>query len=228
MRSLKMLCFAAALLLAIPTNGFAQMNSELPMLRIGVHSGVQTSLFRYNVFPFVGDYQETVEQSVVSGITLGLPINKSFRLQVDIGWWSQTWSSFHDGDPKIEIDRKTRSQLEFPILLHYRFKSIPVPFYIAAGPVVSLLTDSDKSYTVRYTGFTERDGWRTSSRDFEEETLHLAVVGEAGLEVPFTKEFSMQMAVRLTQPLGNAVDKSELSLRELSVWRVRLGFMMAL
>jgi hypothetical protein len=201
---------------------------EKPTMRIGIHSGVQTSLLRYNVYPYAGEFQASVERSVVSGISLGLPIDDAFRLQVDIGWWSQPWTASHDGDPKIGIIRNDRSLLEFPVLLQYRFRKLPIPLYFAAGPVISLVTDAEKSYTVSYTGFTERDGWRTSRRGFEEETLHMGIVGEAGVEVQFTALLSMQMAVRFMQPLGSTVDEEGFTLRELSIWRARLGLLFAL
>lgn len=213
------------LLLAVSSIAVAQQTEEPPAVRIGIHSGMQTSLLRYNVFPYAGDFQETVERSVVTGITLALPIDEVFRLQVDIGLWSQSWSSVHDGDPKIGIERNDRSLLEFPVLLHYRFLSLPVPLYFAVGPAISLVTDSKKSYTVSYTGFTERDGWRTTSHSFDEETLHLGVVGEAGVEVSLSNQLSLQMAVRLTQPLGKTVDEEGFTLRELSLWRARLGLL---
>jgi hypothetical protein len=216
------------LLFAVHLTAWAQQTNEALSPRIGIHGGLQTSVFRYNVFPYTGDFQETAERSVVSGITFVLPIDHTFRLQVDIGVWSQPWSAFHDGDPKIRIERKTRSQIEFPVLLQYRFPSLPLPFHLAAGPAISLVTDAEKSYTVSYTGFTENEGWRTSGRRFKEETLHIAVVGEAGIEVPFSTQLSLQMAVRLTQPLGRAVDEQGFTMRELSVWRARLGLLLAL
>jgi len=147
---------------------------------------------------------------------------------VDVGWWSQPWSSFHDGDPRIDIERNGRSLVEFPVLLHYRFRSLPVPLYLALGPAVSLLTDAEKSYTVRYTGFTEQEGWTSSTRPVDEEVLHLGFAGEAGIDVPLGARFSVQMAVRLTHPLGKTVDEPTLTLRELSVWRARLGLLIAL
>ncbi|MBE0642580.1 MAG: outer membrane beta-barrel protein [Bacteroidetes bacterium] len=228
MRRVTTLLCTAVLLLSAAVSARAQQTNDAPAMRIGLHGGVQTSLFRYSVFPYEGEFQSTVEQSTVAGITLGLPIDASFQLQVDIAWWSQPWSAFHDGDPKIEIERRNRALVEFPVLLQYRFITLPVPLYIAAGPVVSLVSDGEKSYSVSYTGFSEREGWRTSRRDYHEETLHLAVAGEVGIEMPFSASLSMQMAVRLTQPLGKSVSTQDFTLRELSVWRARIGFLYTL
>lgn len=224
-------CTAVILAILLPSITDAQpARHEEPRsaMRIGLHSGVQTSLFRYSVFPYAGEFQSAVEQNIVTGITFSLPFNDALHLQVDIGWCSQPWSASHDGDPRIDIERESRSLVEIPALLQYRPRSLPVPLYLAVGPVVSLLTDGEKSYTVRYTGFTEQGGWKSSARPIDEETLHFGIAGEAGLDLPLGAPFSVQMAVRLTQPLGKTVDEQTLSLRELSIWRARLGLLIAL
>jgi hypothetical protein len=228
LRALRTAVLLAILLPAITDAQPEQRDGPRSAMRIGLHSGVQTSLLRYSVFPYAGEFQSTVEQNIVTGITFSLPFNDAINLQVDIGWWSQPWSASHDGDPRIDIERESRSLVEIPALVQYRPRSLPVPLYLAVGPVVSLLTDGEKSYTVRYTGFTEQDGWTSSTRPVDEETLHFGIAGEAGLDLPLGALFSVQMAVRRTQPLGKTVDERTLSLRELSIWRARLGLLIAL
>ncbi len=205
----------------------AQERDISQSVRIGVHAGVQTGLFRYSVFPYEGEFQGTVEQSTVAGISIGMPFDAAFQLQVDIAWWKQPWSAVQDGDPKIEITRTTRSLIELPAMLQYHFLRLPVPLYIAAGPVVSLVTDAEKEYAISYTAFTERDGWKTTHRGFKEEMLHFGIAGEVGVEVPLGDRLSMQTGVRLTQPLGKTVETQEFTLSELSVWRARLGVLYA-
>jgi hypothetical protein len=222
-----LLCLSASALYAQGSDG-GTATEYMPRTRIGLHGGLQTSLFRYSVFPYEGEFQATVEQSTVAGVTIGLPFDASFQLQVDIAWWKQPWSVFHDGDPKIEIERNSRSLIELPVMLQYRFIALPVPLYLAAGPVVSLVTDSEKEYVISYTGFTEREGWRTTRIRHEEETLHFGLVGEVGIEVPLGAQLSMQTAVRLTHPLGKTLNSPEFTLTELSVWRARLGFLYTL
>jgi hypothetical protein len=222
------LAILIVLLLSTTIPSHAQSDAPEAQMQIGLHSGVQTSVLRYSVFPYTGEFQSTVEQGVVYGVSLGLPISATFRFQVDVGLWSQSWTAMHSGDPSIGIDRGTRSAVEFPLLLQYRPGTLPVPVYLSAGPVVSLLRDGKKSYTVSYTGFTEKEGWRTSTRDFDEETLRIGIAGEAGLDAPLGETLSLQMAVRLMHPLGKAVDTSTLALRELSVWRFRLGVLLSI
>lgn len=214
----------ALLLLAAPAMA-QRTDSSASVLRIGPHAGVQTSVLRYTVDPYTGEFQSTVEQGTVYGLSLALPVSASFRLQVDLGWWTHTWSVRHDGDPAVEIDRGDRTVVEFPMLLTYFPRVLPVPVYIAAGPAFSLLADGSRTFTVSRTGFTERDGWKTSSRDYEEETLHMSIAGEAGVEAPLDDRILLQMAVRITQPLGRTVDETTFTLRELSAWRFRLGLL---
>ena len=207
---------------------WAQSGDGAPEMRIGLHSGVQTSVLRYTVFPYNGEFQSTVEQGVVSGVTLNMPISRVLGLQVDAGLWSQSWSAVHSGDPRVMVDRGRRSMVELPVLLMYRPKIFEIPFYVGAGPVLSLLTDEKKGFTISYTGFTEREGWQTSRKDFNEETLHVAVAAEAGVDVPLSRNISLQLGVRATQPLAKTIDENSFVLRELSIWRVRLGLLFAM
>lgn len=218
------------LLLLTGTVSYGQEGVEggVPTLRVGPHAGVQTSVLRYTVVPYSGEFQSTVEQGAVYGLSLAFPLGEAFRLQVDVAWWQHEWSVLHDGDPAVAIGRGRRSSVEFPMLLHYHVPDFPVPLYFAAGPVVSLLADDGRNFTVSHTGFTEKEGWRTSSRDYEEETLHAAFAAEAGVEAPLSTTLSLQMAVRLTQPLGRTIDEPGFVLRELSSWRFRVGLLFSL
>jgi hypothetical protein len=210
---------------SLPSPVEAQSVDGAPEMRIGLHGGVQTSVLRYTVFPYNGEFQSTVEQGVVSGITLDMPFSHSLGLQVDVGLWSQSWSAVHSGDPRVTVDRGRRSMVELPVLLMYRPESLPVPFYLGAGPVLSLLSDEKKGFTISYTGFTEREGWQTSRKDFDEESLHVSVAAEAGVDVPLSRDLSLQLGVRMAQPLGKTIDEQVFTLREFSVWRVRLGLL---
>lgn len=228
-RALLPLMIAFPLLLLLPPSVPAQQGSNgAAALRVGPHAGVQTSVLRYAVLPYSGEFQSTVEQGGVYGLSMVFPISVCFRLQADLGWWDHSWSVRHEGDPAVEIDRGDRTMVEFPILLHYHPRELPVPVYVAVGPVVSLLADTRRTFTVTHTGFTERDGWRSSSRDYEEETLQASLAGELGLEVPFADGFSLQMAVRFSQALGNTIDEPAFMLRELSTWRFRAGLLFSL
>ncbi|MBR9975244.1 MAG: hypothetical protein KFF77_06655 [Bacteroidetes bacterium] len=215
-------------LLFAVANGQEKPGDVLPTLRLGPHAGVQTSVLRYTVVPYTGEFQSTVEQGAVYGVSLAFPLGTAFRLQVDVAWWKHEWAARHDGDPAVEISRGNRSSVEFPMLLQFHLQNLPVPLYFGVGPVVSLLADEGRKFTVRHTGFTEKDGWRTSSRDYEEEILHIAVAGEAGVEAPLSTGLSLQMAVRLTQPMGRTLDEAGFALRELSVWRFRIGLLFSL
>lgn len=207
---------------------WGQSVETAPAMRIGLHSGVQTSVLRYTVFPYNGEFQSTVEQGVVSGLTLDMPISRTLGLQVDAGLWSQSWSAVHSGDPRVTVDRGRRSMVELPVLLMYRPQVLPVPFYLGAGPVLSLLSDEKKGFTISHTSFTERDGWQTSRKDYEEEILHVAVAAEAGVDVSMSRDLSFQLGVRVTQPLAKTIDEPAFTLRELSIWRVRLGLLFAM
>ncbi|MBR9976489.1 MAG: outer membrane beta-barrel protein [Bacteroidetes bacterium] len=197
-------------------------------MHIGLHSGLQTGILRYNVFPYTGEFQSTMERSIVAGFTLGFPVSEVLRLQVDIAWGEQSWSAQHDGDPKIEILRTKRSSIEFPFMLQYHVPSLPIPLYIAGGPRVSLLVGGEDAFVVSYTGYSEREGKQTTRWNYRENTMGMAISGEIGLEPSFTSRLSMQVALRYTQPLGRAVDEDRFSLQELSIWRARVGVLLLL
>lgn len=228
MRSTVEFLLAALCLCAHPT--FAQSVTERDETRIqlGLHGGMQSSVLRYSVFPYSGEFQSMAEHGAVKGISLGLPLASDVRLQVDAAWWSHAWTVQHRGDPLVDVERASRSMIEFPVLLVYRPAMLPVPLYLAAGPVLSLLTGEKPAFTVSYTGFIERDGWTTTRREFVEERLQFAIAVEAGIEAPLGDALSAQLGVRYTRPLRNAIEEEAFSVRELNVWRIRLGLLWAL
>lgn len=197
-------------------------------IRLGLHGGMQSGVLRYSVFPYSGEFQSMAEHGAVKGISLGLPLADDLRLHVDAGWWSHTWAARHDGDPQVAIDRGSRSFVEFPVLLMYHPGVLPIPLYLAAGPVISFLTGENPAFTVSYTSFVERDGWTTTRRAFVEERVHFAMAVESGIEAPLSDALFLQLGVRYSQPLANTIETTTLSLRELSVWRIRLGLLWAL
>lgn len=218
-------------LLTLPSGtvyGQGEPGGASSSMQIGLHSGLQTGLLRYNVFPYTGEFQSITERTVVVGFSMGFPVSAALRLQVDLGWREQSWSVLHDGDPKIEIRRPEYSSVEFPIMLQYHFPSLPIPLYIAGGPRVSLLAGGADAYTVAYTGYTEREGKQTTHWQYGESMMQVAVCGEIGLEPRLASRLSMQVALRMTHPLGRAVDEERFSLRELSVWRARMGLLLRL
>ena len=222
------LFLCAVMLFAIESRAQETAEPADTRLRLGVHVGMQSRVLRYSVFPYSGEFQSTAEHGTVKGISVGIPLAHALRMQIDLAWWSHAWNVRQSGDPLVEIDRGTRAFIEFPVLLVYRPTTLPVPLYLAAGPALALLTGEKPAFTVSYTSFSERDGWTTSRREFVEDRLHFAVTAEAGIDAPLTDMLAVQLGVRYTQPLRNAIDEETLTLRELSVWRIRLGLLWTL
>ena len=202
--------------------------SEVPWLRIGVHAGLQTGVLRYSIVPYLGEYQAVTDACTVLGVDMQFRIDERWFLQAEITHRKDAWSLSQAGDPSIHIGRAAATDVDFPFLLSYRPPLPAVPPYVAAGPQIQLSSHNDDAYTVRYTRFTERNGWVENSRSFDHPPLRAALVAELGLELPLQSSVNLIMALRHTLPLSRPVEEDVFTLRDFSYWRFRTGLLIAL
>lgn len=220
------------LLLCVAATANSLKAQEAPETRvwIGVHAGLQTNIQRYTVFPYTGEFQDLVRESTVTGLSACYRFDGTWSLCAEVSLWKQRWSTFHDGEPRIEIRREDRAFIDIPVLVTARLPLDFIPLYVAAGPVL-LLSPSDadeRQYHVTYANFSERSGWQRSTRSYRDEALRLAAAADIGLHIPLTPAVALRTSVRFMHPFGRAVDEMEFSLHDFSYWRFSMGMHIAL
>lgn len=219
------LSLAVLLCMAVSVQSLRAQASPERRVWIGVHAGLQTNIQRYNVFPYTGEFQDLVKESMVSGLSACYQIDGTWALYAEVSWWKQQWSTFHDGEPRIEISREDRSFMDIPLLIGVRLPLDFIPLYVATGPVL-LLSPSDadeRQYHVTYAGFSERNGWQKSVRSYRDRAVRFAAAADIGLHMPLTAAVALRTSVRFMHPFGRAVDEEEFSLRDFSYWRMSMG-----
>jgi len=197
---------------------------------IGVHAGLQTNIQRYTVFPYTGEFQDLVRESAVTGVSACYRIDDTWSLYGEVSWWTQQWSTFHDGEPRIEISRDDRAFIDIPLLIAARMPLDFIPLYVAAGPVLLFSPHSaeERQYHVTYANFSERSGWQKSARSYRDQAFRIAAAADVGLHMPLTPSVALRTNVRFMHPFGHAVDEEEFSLRDFSYWRMSMGLYIGL
>ena len=218
-----------ALLAAAAGDMYAQQaERRVSDLRVGLQAGVQTNLMRYTIFPYRGEFQSLTRESLVTGVVLQFRVSEPLSLQAEVNWWSQDWDVAHEGDPAVHVDRKSRSVLEFPVLLQYHVPFPSVPVYVSVGPLMMIGTDDILRTDVQYRSFTERGGWQVTTQRFDERELRIGGILELGLDVPLSTALAVQPALRFYQPFSRLVDEEPLTVRDFSYWRAQLAVLVTL
>ncbi|MBN1446566.1 MAG: hypothetical protein JXA28_01445 [Bacteroidetes bacterium] len=207
-----------------------QLRGQEARTRVGVHAGLQTNLQRYTVFPYTGEFQSLLRESVTIGLVLRHDFDEVWGVMLGGSMQRQDWSAIHDGDPRIEIVRQDRTFISIDVQLSLRPPLDFIPLYLALGPSILVSTDGveNRQYVVQYTAFTERNGRQTTARHYTEKALRIAATVDAGLDLPLTSCVSLVPSVRFLHPFGRLVDTEDFSLRDFSYWRMSLGILVDL
>ena len=220
-------CGAAAfalLLFCLSGVSFAQE----ARIRLGVQTGVQSSVLRYAIVPYAGEFQSLIDEGAVSGLSFCLDLDPAWSVLLDAEWGSAEWLELRGEDPRVELEMERRSTITMPLLLRYRPPGAGIPLYVACGAALTFVPDNKDRFRLSYTGFTERDGWQTSTSRIDQKWGGVNIIAEAGLDVALSSSFSLLLAARYQQPLSGIVASERLNAELLSVWRLRAGLYIAL
>jgi hypothetical protein len=197
-------------------------------LRAGIHAGMQSSILRYSLPPYTGNFQATMDEGLLPAISALLDIDDRWSLQLDVEWKSDGLTELRGEDPKIRMNLARRTTVLLPLMLRYRVPSASVPLFASAGAALSITPDAGKRMTVEYTGFTEREGWHTFSTALDQNAVQFNAVVESGLDLQLTSALSFILAVRYQHPFTDLVDTERMRAGTLSIWRIRAGLYIAL
>jgi hypothetical protein len=212
------------LLLCLSGISFAQESR----IRLGVQTGVQSSLLRYTVVPYAGEFQSLIDEGAVSGLSFCLDLDQAWSVLVDVEWNTAQWMELRGEDPRVELEMEKRTTLALPLLLRYRTPIVGIPLYVACGAALTVVPDNKDRFRLSYTGFTERDGWQTSTARIDQKWGGLNAIAEAGVDVALGSSFSLLLSARYQQPLSGSVSSERLEAEFLSIWRLRAGLYVAL
>jgi hypothetical protein len=197
-------------------------------LRAGIHAGMQSSILRYSLPPYTGQFQATMDEGLIPAISVLLDIDDRWSLQLDVEWKTDALTELRGEDPKIRMDLQRRSTILLPLMLRYRASSSSIPLFAAAGAALSITPDAEKRVALEYTGFTEREGWHTFTTSVDQHALQINAIVETGLDLRLTTALSFILAVRYQHPFTDFIDTERMRATTLSVWRIRAGLYIAL
>ncbi len=210
---------AIALIALIGLAGVA--SAQETRVRLGLQTGMQTSLLRYTVVPYTGEFQAAIDEGAVHGLSFCLDFDPVWSVLVDFEWKHNQWNERRGEDPRIEIDMAKRTTLAVPVLLLYRPPIPAIPLYLAIGAALTVVPDNRARFSLSYTGFTERDGWQTYTSSMDQSWGGINAVAEAGFDVAIGSSFSLLLAARYQQPFSDIVAGDRLKGELLSIWRLR-------
>jgi hypothetical protein len=208
--------FIATLLVLCAETGSAQDSR----LRLGVQSGMQSSVLRYSIQPFSGTYQSTVDEGAVHGVSIGYDLSKEWSVMLELEWKSFDWSVKRGDDPLVTLEMAERRTVLVPLLLRYKPTFLPIPFYVAAGATLAI-PNSSEQHLLSYRGFSEREGWTSYEFRFDQSGSSLRALAEVGVDLELSSLLSLLLATRYHVGTEELVDSQRLRMQSLSVWRLR-------
>jgi hypothetical protein len=222
-RSATAACIATLLVLCTETGA-----AQGAQLRVGVQSGMQSSVLRYTVQPFSGTYQSTIDEGSVHGLSIGYDASSEWSLMLEIEWKSFGWSIKRGDDPLITLEMAERSTMQIPLLLRYKPSILPIPLYLAAGAMLAIPNNGRDRHLLSYRGFSEREGWTSYEFRFDQIGTSLHALAESGLDLELSSSLSLLLAARYQLGTEDIVDSQRLRMQTLSVWRLRAALYIAL
>jgi len=203
------------------------MSAQEGSVRAGLNAGMQSSIMRYSMYPFVGEFQSTVDEGAVVGVVFVFDMNRNWGIQFEATWNNANFSVQRGEDPRTALSMENRTLLEFPVLLRFDPGFEVIPVYIAAGPVLTVVSNPERRFAATWFGFTEREGWRSWSRVYDDDMTSLRLAAEVGVDAT-SGCCSFLASARFQHPLSRAVHDDFLSVRFLSIWRLQMTVLVRL
>lgn len=217
-----------ALIALLPMLCAESMQAQDTRLRLGMQTGMQSSILRYSVMPFSGTFQSTVDEGSVHGLSATYDVTTHWSLMLEVEWHSFGWSVKRGDDPLITLEMAERGSVHIPVLFRYKSATLSMPFYIALGAVFTIPGNSSERVTLSYKGFSEREAWTSYEFRFDTHTSSLHPIAEAGVDVDLGASLSLLLAARYQAGTEDLVASQRLGVQSLSVWRLRAALYIAL